>query len=451
MLGKVSRILSTVLIAACSASGPTATPNPPSPTPATQLPSASPGASTEPQPGTVEGARADLETLVTTMERSDASEWRAAVARLDELIPSLVPDDPAQLMVEFMRLVALPGVVGGRHGHVQAWPSTDRPALGLVTYTFADGIYVTRALPDQQDLIGGRVTAVAGRPIDEVEALLDPLITRDNDWTTGVWFIDYLRRPEVLLGLGLVDAVGPVEFTLAMPDGSLRVGEIPVLGPGDELQPTAPALSWLSDVDPWFLTLHYLPERTDSLWTSRMGEPLWWQVIDDGATLYVQQNLVEPPSAEQLAAILASATDATVERVILDLRHNMGGDDATSTILTFRNPRIAEPGRLFVITSNHVFSAATFIADELDQFTEAVFVGEPTGGAPGFIMGGFTITLDRLPIPLVVDIPVSTAASAGTSPSAVTVAPDLPVPLSGADYFGGRDAAMEAIGEYVSR
>ncbi|HSG91213.1 MAG TPA: hypothetical protein VLA56_18490, partial [Pseudomonadales bacterium] len=129
-MAKVFRVLSTLLLSACSVNvTPSASPAPsllPSP-----LPTTGPASTTTmPEPGTVEGVRADLQTLVTTMERSHvrlfdyvpAAQWQAAVSRLDELVPSLVPGQPERLMVEFMRLVALPGVVGGRHGHIQAWP-----------------------------------------------------------------------------------------------------------------------------------------------------------------------------------------------------------------------------------------------------------------------------------------------------------------------------------------
>jgi len=43
-------------------------------------------------------------------------------------------------------------------------------------------------------------------------------------------------------------------------------------------------------------------------------------------TLYTQQNLLEPPTSSLLTEILEAARDPAVEHVILDLRHNLGGD-----------------------------------------------------------------------------------------------------------------------------
>ena len=60
--------------------------------------------------------------LVETMERRHPNlfhdmtrgEWDAAVAELDASIPNLAPDEPERLLVEVMRLAALPASRGGR-------------------------------------------------------------------------------------------------------------------------------------------------------------------------------------------------------------------------------------------------------------------------------------------------------------------------------------------------
>jgi hypothetical protein len=446
----VAAALLVMLAAGCgqpladASSEPTSTPN------AIASASAATAPSPSGSPDAVEGARADLDKLVRTIESRHPdlfrdmteAEWLAAIDHLDDLIPELVPDEPERLYIEFLRLVALPGVVGGRHGHMSASLLTPPPyqVLGLVTYTFADGPFITRALPSQQALTGARITAVAGRPIDEVRALIDPLIPRDNRWTPEIWFIDYLRQPEVLVGLGIVDAVGPVEITVEMPNGEARSAEIGLVAPDEALVPEQPALAWLP---PDFAKLHYLPPRPEVPWTSHMGEAMWWMTRDGGETLYVQQNLIEPPPASVLDEIRKAARAKAVERVVLDLRHNLGGDDDGATLRTFQDESIDQPGRLFVITSTNVFSATPPLVSELDWTTHAVLVGEPIGGAPRFFWAGPpSVTLKNLPIPMSVSIPT---VLAGTDDERLTIDPDIPVPLTGTDFFSGRDAAMEAI------
>ena len=68
--------------------------------------------------------------LVETMERRHPDlfhdmtrgEWDTAVAELDASIPNLVPDEPERLLVDVMRLAALPASRGGGDGHMVAFP-----------------------------------------------------------------------------------------------------------------------------------------------------------------------------------------------------------------------------------------------------------------------------------------------------------------------------------------
>ena len=459
MRSRGAGMIVVLLIALAACGGPGASPSAPSPSPdgsaspAPATPTASPGGSAD----AVAAVRADLEKLVTSMEQRhpdlfrDMPEavWREAVDRLDALIPELVPDQPERLMVEFMRLAALPGVAGGRNGHMTIEPLDRRPVLCIVTYTFADGVYVTRALPPNEDLVGARITAVEGRPIDEVQGLIEPLIASDNEHTPEIWFIDAFRQPEVLVGSGILDAVGPVELTVELPDGTERTAEIGLVPPERILELP------MQDLDPWsgwaeddlreIQLLHYLPERPEAVWTSRMGEWFWWTMLHDGATLYVRQNLVEPPTTTQLAGLLEAARAPGVERMVFDLRHNLGGASTDGTLGAFQAAMasIDRPGRFFIVTSTNVFSATPPLVSGLDRTTDAILVGEPTGGSPLAFGGGWSVELDALPIPIKVNIPQLLGGA--SDDERLTIEPDLPVPLTGADYFAGRDAAMEAI------
>ena len=68
-----------------------------------------------------------------------------------------------------------------------------------------------------------------------------------------------------------------------------------------------------------------LPAGTP-LWLTRMATPLWWSYLPESRTLYIQYNEV-PPGIDALAGeILARAKAGDVDRVVIDLRHNGGGD-----------------------------------------------------------------------------------------------------------------------------
>ena len=107
---------------------------------------------------------------------SDAS-FDAATDALRAALPTMSDD---QVLVGLMRLVASISAEG-RDGHMGIWPPDNPGAVRrypVRLWEFPDGLYVTAAMPPGADLVGGRVLAVNGRPLAEVERLLDPVVPR---------------------------------------------------------------------------------------------------------------------------------------------------------------------------------------------------------------------------------------------------------------------------------
>ena len=71
---------------------------------------------------------------------------------------------------------------------------------------------------------------------------------------------------------------------------------------------------------------------------------------------------------------------------MLDLRQNPGGDNTTYGPLLDprRGLRASAPGRARVLIDRVTFSAAANLATEIEQSTDAVFIGEPMGGGLNF-------------------------------------------------------------------
>jgi hypothetical protein len=72
-------------------------------------------------------------------------------------------------------------------------------------------------------------------------------------------------------------------------------------------------------------------------------------------------------------------------RVVLDIRSNGGGNNFLNRFVVkeiIRRPALDQPDRLLVLIGRGVFSAAQNLVNELDCYTNATFVGEPTGNAP---------------------------------------------------------------------
>jgi len=176
-----------------------------------------------------------------------------------------------------------------------------------------------------------------------------------------------------------------------------------------------------------------------------MDEPLWWSRLDDGATLFVQYNRVDFLGTALPDDLTAAAGAPEVKRVVIDIRHNFGGEvRALEPVLAaFATQDFAESGRLFLVTGRNTFSAASMFAAKLQAQTELTIVGEPMGGSPNMWGNARDVELDRSG--LVVSVATQFELATTSDDGRLTIEPDVSVPLTFADWSAGRDGALDAI------
>jgi hypothetical protein len=400
----------------------------------------SPTASSSPGIGAgdrVAGWASDLDLLLPGIEMIHPDPYHstpkpqlvAAIAALKESVAQATDDE---LMIGLLRIVAQLSA-SGRDGHTGAfiW-GTDSAypvhSLPLRLWFFADGLYVVDALPPYENLIGSRVDGIAGRPVEEVQAAIEPLVPRDNDETVVLLTPRFLLIPEVLHGLGIIGQVGPVELTLADQDAAVAVEPIAMV-----------------DYNAWAgpYGLH-LPDDPDVLYLSRTDDVLWWTMLEESHDLYVQYNRVEDLDTDLLGELRDAAARDGVDRVIVDIRHNFGGQTFAYPPLleVLKDERIGSKP-LFVITGRNTFSAASLFAAEIDRETDATFVGEPMGGSPNLFGNPGSVALPFSG--LTVTVAGEYFVRSTPDDRRLTIKPDIPVALRAQDYFAHRDPSLEAI------
>jgi hypothetical protein len=389
------------------------------------------------------GWRYDIEFLVGEAKRLHASRKReafspqfaAAAAELSAAVPSLTD---AQVRVGLRKLVTLLG-----DGHTGVDIQADERSLPLQLYFFSDGVYVISASRPYERWIGSRVVQIGPRSVDELVSGLAAYIPRDN--AMGVKW----RGPRALIQLDILQALGatnsPESVTLELQQGSSKPRKVTMkAGPPANESERLPALQIASPPKPPL----YLRDTDTPYWFTRLegGQP----------ALYFQFNLIRDMEDKTMAAFAtelhAALADGAIQNLIVDLRHNAGGNTGLypPLIRTMAAFQAARPGaRIFCIIGRNTFSAAQNFTVDMERLLNVVFVGEPTGSSPNFTGEG----------PYWFELPYShTRASishwthqlSSWSDRRSWIAPQVPVELSSKDYFANRDPALEAILDIIA-
>lgn len=399
---------------------------------------------------TVRRWRQDLDFLAHQMPSQHANLFHAmrrgqfdsALASIRDWLPSLARH---QLIVELERLAAM---IGDGHSNVGPWRDTMVAfhTLPIALYRFSDGYYVRAATREQAALLGARVSRIGPVSIDSAEALVAPLISRDN--AMGLWMYAplLLQMPEVLHALGLSRDPNRAELRLDLNGTSRTVtleasGLFPNLS-GDADKSWNPRPGWVD-----------LRERSAApLWLSRTRDPYWFTYVPDGRLLYCQLNEIQERGerlADFFARALAAADSTGAERFVLDLRLNGGGNGYynRTIVRALVRSRFDERGRLFVITGRRTFSAAQMLISDLEEWTNPIFVGEPSASR-----GNAYGDSRRLVLP---NNRVTVRVSSlwwqywDTRDTRPWIAPEIAAPLTLGAYASGRDPALEAIARFV--
>ena len=366
--------------------------------------------------------------------RASETDFQKLVDTLDQEIPALTRD---QIMVGFIRLAAM------IDGHTRI--DITQPALGfhvypLHLYFFNDGLYVVGAQNPYQDSVGARVISIGHLTTDQLYPILAPLANHDNDMTIRLYMPLFYVIPEVLRAQGVIDDIAQPGFVVQKPNGE-RISLNPVPIDFADYRREWPAASILG-----------LPQQAAPLYLSRRNENFWFTFLADSKTFYIQYNQVQAStqSGQNLGAfsqqVAAFVAQNDVQRVVVDIRHNGGGENFTyGPLLTLlgQNTTINQPGKLFTIIGRSTFSAATQFATELEHSSRVVFVGEPTGGSPNLYddTRPYILPNSRL------DVEISSRFWQLSTPDdhRPWIEPQIPVTLSSQDYFSQRDPMLEAI------
>ena len=291
--------------------------------------------------------------------------FEEALARLASEIPSLSDD---QIFVELLRLIALPATERDGHMALGFFEGTGFRIVPIQFFRFSDGVFVVDASPASAHLVGKELVGIGEFTLEEVNRLIDPLIPRDNENSLiGYRNLVYVT-PAILHVLGIISDADAPEYRFA--SGEETLSSVP---------PTQYGLE----------SIYNLPTPSDPpLYLTRRNENFWLEHLEAEGILYLRLNAVQSTSgSEDLDSFgqraLSIIEGGSINRVILDLRQNNGGNNQVIPgILDFlADSRINREGRLFVFTDRRTFSAAGNLVAAIAAETTAQFIGVSPGGS----------------------------------------------------------------------
>ncbi len=391
----------------------------------------------------------------------------AAEARLAALEKTVAEIGPVQFELALAQIAALAD--NGHSGAFAASRSRRHERVDMRLVPFGDAFHVLRVKAENEDLLGARLVAIDGVPMEKLRELGRSLTGGVPTWRDRSTAY-FLESPAQLraLGVGKTDTSPAYVFVTrdgrtltrsftVSPVGADRVGGnatrwmFPVLAP---LEDRAWRTLITAEQAPWALQE---PIRRFRL---RHDESLNTLIIDMRQTSNTQTEKLRDFFAEVDKAVETHAP----RHLVLDLRLNGGGDLTTTRDFAERLPALVK-GRIFALTSPWTFSAAISTLGYLKQAApeHVTIVGEPVGDRLNFFAEGRAVTLTHSKETLLhaterhdyqtgcrpfddCHRPVV------TRPIVVkTLDPDIAAPWTIDDYVAARDPAMQAVAAEIAK
>jgi hypothetical protein len=388
---------------------------------------------------------------VDAFHTTDRQTFEQAIAALDAAVPAL---SDLEIVLEIQRIVAAVG-----DAHTRAVPPSSIPLdlYPLRLRWLKDGFYVTGAVEPYQEAVGAKVVQIDTTPVEDAFDRVAPFVAHETE--TGLrdraWL--YLLSPEILHTVGVLNNTQPGRYILERSDGTLLLLDLSAVS-----------------ADEYFGIAETLPAG-EPLYLRHPDELYWFEYLADEQMVYLHyercQDMERLPFRDFVAGMFAFIETNPVERLVIDLRENGGGDSEHIKPLMealARRPALDRAGHLFVVVGRGTYSSAMLNVVELDQQTNAVFVGEPPASVPDHYgqVASFALPNSRVRIDYSTKhFPITRRAAGeklgagdwlgvlGYSSASFPFSdggsdaymPDLLVQPTIEDYFGGRDAALEAI------
>ena len=394
-----------------------------------------------------EAWREDLRYFASELPRRHANfynsispdEFAQAVDALNATIPF---KSDGEIQSGFLRLAAM-----AKDAHTSVAFSTNNSIPFLRRFPirvrwFKDGLYLITVSYlsetsgrggryNYQRLLGGRLVKVGEMPIEQVIQRLSQNISYENEYWLHAQLPNFVITPEILKDARVIEEMERIPLTFEFANGS-------------QFTITPPIVFWSESV-PW---REAVIRKELPLYRQNTSTNYWYKFLDDSRTLWMQYNrcrdIPENPMTNFANEIFAVADANSATHFVIDLRNNTGGNsEIIRPVINglVQRPWLNQRGKVYVIIGNTTISSGLWGAIYFRNLTNAILLGEPTGGKPNSYGEVLSSILPNSKI----IFQFSTKFQRIIPDDPVALFPDVPIEISAAEYNNNDDPVFSYI------
>ncbi|MGB5359836.1 MAG: tetratricopeptide repeat protein [Eudoraea sp.] len=328
-------------------------------------------------------------------KKTTATKFDTAVEEFYTAIPQM---QDHEVLVGFTKIIGM-----FKYGHTRV-SFSEGPVpyqqLPLYTHNYKDGVYIHGAHKTYEALVGAKILEVEGKPIAEVLEAIYPVVPVENEQFFKAYGGIYLVIPEVLHAQGITETLKNKitfklekegkTFTTVVTAGEPKHGHLAY----GEVKPDS---DWVGARD----------QSESPYYLKNLEKIYYFEYLPNEKAVYVRHSQIQDDPSENIPAfykrLFEFIDNNEVEKLVLDVRLNGGGNNyKNKPIVTgiIEHRKINQPGKFFVIIGRDTFSACQNLVNELDNYTNAIFVGEPTGENINFYGDNRRVELPNSKLPV---------------------------------------------------
>jgi hypothetical protein len=327
--------------------------------------------------------KSDIEYLIDTLTQKhiniffNTKEYEFN-KQLDAILVELPELTDLQVAIKIQQVIANMGDSHTNAGWAK-FISNDKN-IGIGTYKFKDGLYITSANQRDSILLGKKIVSIGGLDIQEVVDGLKTMFVNENEALTKSLVPLHLIYSQLLNYFGCVSKVeGFIEFEVSDETNQVFKHQIKLGAKDTTVYSSISSKPLLYGSNDWFTAKYddkndiYFVQynRCDSKELAiEMSQP--------------QDIIDKKPSIEEFKQkVYKTVSEKPIKKFVFDMRYNGGGSSTQGTEFIedlSHIKKINQEGKLFVLIGRETFSSAIINTLDFQLKTKAILVGEETGG-----------------------------------------------------------------------